>query len=85
IIIELIHSLLASLDKSKKSNYLLILYEIATIAVLRHLFIYELDHIKGINIIGIALLIFILGLFNLVYRPEILQKFLDKNSSKHES
>lgn len=85
IIIELIHSLLASLDKTKKSNYLLILYEIATIAVVRHLFIYELDHIKGINIIGIAFLILILGLFNLIYRPELIQRMRNKISSKNET
>ena len=74
IIIELIHTLLSSLDENKRNNYLAILFEIGTIAVIRHLFIYELDHIKGINVIGIALLLLVLGLLNLVYRPGILEK-----------
>lgn len=75
IIIELIHTLLSSLDENKRNNYLAILFEIGTIAVIRHLFIYELDHIKGINVIGIALLLLVLGLLNLVYRPGVLEKF----------
>ena len=75
IIIELIHTLLTSLDENKRNNYLAILFEIGTIAVIRHLFIYELDHIKGINVIGIALLLLVLGLLNLVYRPGVLEKF----------
>lgn len=78
IIIELIHTLLISLQHNKRNNYLVILFEIGTIAVIRHLFIYELDHIEGINIIGIALLLLVLGLLNLLYRPEMLEKFIKK-------
>ncbi len=74
IIIELIHTLLTSLDEKKRNNYLAILFEIGTIAVIRHLFIYELDHIKGINVIGIALLLLVLGLLNLAYRPGVLER-----------
>ena len=80
IIIELIHTLLASLDEKKRNNYLVILFEIGTIATIRHLFIYELDHIEGINVIGIALLLLILGLLNLAYRPEVLQSFTKKKN-----
>jgi len=82
IIIELIHTLLASLDPTKKNNYLLILFEIGTIAVIRHLFIYELDHIKGVNVIGIALLLLVLGALNIVFRPEILRKIMGEKAEK---
>ena len=76
IIIELIHTLIISLDDNKRSNYLVILFEIGTIAVIRHLFIYELDHIEGINIIGIGFLLLVLASLNIIYRPELLNKII---------
>lgn len=68
IIIELIKTLITSLDEKISGNYIVIFTEIATIAVIRHLFIYELDHLGGINIIGIAALLLVLGLLNYVFR-----------------
>lgn len=78
IIVELIQTLIASLDDSKRNNLLLILFEIGTIAVIRHLFIYELDHLKGLNIIGIALLLLVLGGLNILFRPAVLDKIVGK-------
>jgi len=82
ILIELIQTLIASMDKSKKNNYLLIFFEIGTIAVIRHLFIFELDQVNGVNIIGIALLTLVLGVFNLLFRPEILQRIIPIKQEK---
>lgn len=81
IIVELIQTLLTSLRKDKNHLYLVILFEIAIIAVIRHLFIYEFDHMNGVTIIGIAFLILVLGVMNLLYRkPETLNKILNKKS-----
>lgn len=85
IIIELIKTLLATLDKRKRNNYMVIFFEIATIAVIRHLFIYELDHLNGMNVIGIAALLLILGTFVLIFRYNVLKRFVEKKNDYDES
>ncbi|GAA3568856.1 hypothetical protein GCM10022395_18290 [Snuella lapsa] len=82
IIIELIQSLLIYLKTSQHALQLTILYQIALIAVVRHLFIIDFEHANGQSILGLALLIFVLGALSFVNRPKIIQRII--NSKKDE-
>lgn len=84
IIIELMHTLLATLDHDKKANIVTILLEIGLIAVIRHLFIMELDHVKGINVIGIAILILVLGGLMLGFNRSPLLSMLSRKFDESE-
>lgn len=70
IIIELIYSLIEYLGKSNR-NYIMIIIEIALIALIRHLLVLDIEHIHSDVLIGISSLLFVLGLFYLIIQKRI--------------
>lgn len=74
IIIELIQSFFVFLKSEVHSKYLVILYEIAMIAIVRHLFIIDFEHVSGVELIGISLLVLVLGLLNYFNKPALVKK-----------
>jgi len=62
------------------------MYEIAVIAIVRHLFTIDLEHIHGAELIGISVLAFVLGALNYFNKPSIVKKltYLKKqNQTNH--
>lgn len=74
IIIELIQSFFVFIKSEAHSKYLVIIYEIAMIAIVRHLFTMDLEHIHGAELIGISALVLVLGALNYFNKPSIIKK-----------
>jgi len=73
IIIELIHSLTEYI-KAGTTNYVVIISEIALIAIVRHILALDIEHIDPQSLIGLSALILVLGLFYLISTKTIFQK-----------
>ncbi len=86
IILELIQSFFVFVKSEHQSKYLVILYEIAMIAIVRHLFALDFEHINGSKLFGLSALILVLGILNLLNRPAILKRLGGglKNSEKSQ-
>lgn len=85
IILELIQSFFVFLKSEQHSKYLIILYEIAMIAIVRHLFAMDFEHIDGSKLLGISALVLVLGALNFVNRPAVLNRVtrhLEKKKKK---
>jgi uncharacterized membrane protein (DUF373 family) len=65
ILIELIHALMKDLDLVSH-NYVIVITEIALIAIVRHLLVLDVAHMDGVTIIGLSSLVLVLGLFYLL-------------------
>ena len=74
IILELIQSFFVFLKSDEHSKYLIIIYEIAMIAIVRHLFTLDFEHIDGAKLLGISVLVLVLGILNFVNRPSIVKR-----------
>jgi uncharacterized membrane protein (DUF373 family) len=74
ILIELIQSFLILQKTEGHSRYLIILYEIAMIAIVRHLFAMDFEHIEGSRLLGISILVLVLGALNFINRPAIIKR-----------
>jgi uncharacterized membrane protein (DUF373 family) len=70
ILIELINSLVEYL-KIGNSNYVMIIVEIALIAIARHILAIDLEHIQPGILLGLSSLIFVLGLFFIIIKWKI--------------
>ena len=64
ILIELIHALKKDLTLVSH-NYVIVITEIALIAIVRHLLVLDVAHMDGLTIIGLSALVLVLGLFYL--------------------
>lgn len=73
IIIELIHSL-AEYIKAGSTNYVMIISEIALIALVRHILALDIEHISPLSLLGLSALILVLGLFYLISTKKIFVK-----------
>ncbi|MCA0133320.1 phosphate-starvation-inducible PsiE family protein [Winogradskyella alexanderae] len=87
IIIELIQSFFVFVKSEAHSKYLVIIYEIAMIAIVRHLFTLDLEHIHGNELIGISILVLVLGALNYFNKPSIIKKLtnLKKQNQNDDS
>lgn len=85
IIIELIQSFLIFLKSEVHSKYLVVLYEIAMIAIVRHLFTIDLEHIHGLELIGISVLVLVLGALNFLNKPSIIKKLTYLNKQNQDN
>jgi uncharacterized membrane protein (DUF373 family) len=65
ILIELIHALKKDLTLVSH-NYVIVITEIALIAIVRHLLVLDVAHMDGLTIIGLSALVLVLGLFYLM-------------------
>ena len=74
IILELIQSFFVFVKSEEHSKYLLIIYEIAMIAIVRHLFTLDFEHVNGSKILGISALVLVLGILNFINRPAIIKR-----------
>ncbi len=81
IILELIQSFFVFLKSEEHSKYLIILYEIAMIAIVRHIFSLDFEHVDGSKLIGISALVLVLGILNFINKPTII-KWLAKPQKK---
>ncbi len=79
IILELIQSLYVYLRSQEHAKYLVVLYEIAMIAVVRHLFTLDFEHLDGPTILGLSFLVLVLGILNFFNKPSIINRFTQTN------
>ena len=82
IIIELIQSFFVFIKSENHSKYLVIIYEIAMIAIVRHIFTIDLEHIHGLELVGISVLVLVLGVLNFFNKPSIIKKLTYINNQK---
>ncbi|MDY2586828.1 phosphate-starvation-inducible PsiE family protein [Winogradskyella aquimaris] len=80
IIIELIQSFFVFIKSEAHSKYLVIIYEIAMIAIVRHLFVLDFEHIGGVELMGISLLVLVVGALNFFNKPELIKKMTQLKS-----
>lgn len=71
IVIELIQSLIGYL-KSKTTNYVGVIVEIALIASVRHILTIDLEHIQSGILYGLSALILVLGLFFILINRKLI-------------
>ena len=82
IILELIQSFFVFIKSEQHSKYLIILYEIAMIAIVRHLFAMDFEHIDGSKLLGISALVLVLGALNFIHRPAMLERLSSLSGKK---
>lgn len=82
IILELIQSFFVFIKSEQHSKYLIILYEIAMIAIVRHLFAMDFEHIDGSKLLGISALVLVLGALNFINRPAMLERLSSLSGKK---
>lgn len=70
IIVELIHSL-AEYIRAGSTNYVIIISEIALIAIVRHILGLDIEHTNPLSLFGLSALIFVLGLFYLIASKKV--------------
>jgi uncharacterized membrane protein (DUF373 family) len=70
ILIEVIESLREYKQKNS-INYINVIIEIAIVAVVRHIFIMDFEHINGTTLLGVSSLIFVLGFLYLILTKKI--------------
>jgi uncharacterized membrane protein (DUF373 family) len=86
IIIELIQSFFIFLKSQAHSKYLVILYEIAMIAIVRHLFVVDFEHIGGFELLGTSVLVLVVGALNFFNKPEMIKKMTQlKSNTDHQN
>lgn len=78
IILELIQSFFVFLKSEEHSKYLIILYEIAMIAIVRHLFAMDFEHTDGMKLLGISVLVLVLGVLNFINKPFFIKRIFSK-------
>lgn len=80
IILELIQSFFVFLKSEEHSKYLIILYEIAMIAIVRHLFAMDFEHTDGMKLLGISVLVLVLGALNFINKPFFIKRISSKKT-----
>ncbi|GAA4812917.1 phosphate-starvation-inducible PsiE family protein [Litoribaculum gwangyangense] len=80
IILELIQSFFVFLKSEEHSKYLIIIYEIAMIAIVRHLFAMDFEHTDGMKLLGISVLVLVLGALNFINKPFVIKRISGKKT-----